>query len=99
MIQEDKMLDRVKTFYAEFRGVYHRHELALDKLDTLTAEFGEKLGEIEIKSVKDEIWYMITTSTPKIVREDAIGNLDPKNIREHGIKRTMVYSSLEERIK
>ncbi len=96
------MIDSVKSFYVKFVSTdKNRYKKALDKLDELTEKFGQERGDLEIKSVQDEIWYQtLGVSLPLTFRgeivAEALKSLDPKTIIEHGIKRTLVYNSLED---
>jgi len=97
------MPDSVKSFYVKFRGVNRKYERALSKLDKQTDEFAQRRGDLEIKSVQDEIWYQTLGVSPSLtfrgeIVAEALKSLDPEIIIEHGIKRTLVYNSLEDRI-
>ena len=67
----------------------NRYKNAFARLDKLVKKFGDKLGDIEIKSVQDEIWYQKGISFEGKGRE---------TIRELGIKRILVYNSLEDKV-
>lgn len=82
------MLDRVKTFYVKLGLSDNRYKNSFSKLDKLVKEFGQKLGDIEIKSVQDEIWYETLGTKPEFME-----------LIERGIKRTLIYNSLEDRIR
>ena len=96
------MLDSVKSFYVKFVSTdKNRYKKALDKLDKLTKKFGQERGDLEIKSEQDEIWYRTLGVSPSLtfrgeIVAEALKSLDPKAIIEHGIKRTLIYNSLED---
>jgi len=82
------MMDCVKTFYVKLGLSNNRYKNAFSKLDKLAKEFGQELGDIEIKSVQDEIWYETLGAKPEFME-----------LIERGIKRTLIYNSLEIRIR
>jgi len=77
--------DKLKTFYVDFKGAVSRPKNRYNKVHSELDKMVEELGPIRIIRVSDEIIY----------KKQSYGYHET----EQGMKRTLIYQTLESKVK